>query len=60
MRRWMTALAAIGVVLLIATLGFSELAAASSQVTRTPSYLVMFVSLVALIMLVVTNQPPEL
>ena len=60
MRRVMTALGAIGVVMLIASLGFSELAAASSQVTRTPSYLVMFVSLVALIMLVLADQPPEL
>jgi len=60
MRGWITALATIGVVLLIASLGFSELAAATSQVTRTPSYLLMFVSLVALIMLVVTDQRPEL
>ena len=60
MRRLMAALAAIGVVLLIASFGFSELAAATTQVTRTPSYVVMFVSLVALIMLVVTDQRPEL
>jgi hypothetical protein len=56
----MAALAAIGMVVLIASLGFSELAAATSQVTRTPSYFVMFVSVMALIMLVVTDQRPEL
>jgi hypothetical protein len=56
----MSALLAIGVVLVIASLGFSELSAATGHVTRSPSYLLMFVSLVALIMLVFTDQRPEL
>ena len=58
MPRWMSALVAIGIVVLVASLGFSELAAATDRVTHTPSYSLTFLSLVALIMRVVTDQRP--
>jgi hypothetical protein len=44
----------------IALLGVSELAAETRRVGGSPSYMLMFVSLIALIMLVMSDQRPQL
>jgi len=58
-RRIPAVLAVVGI-LLIAGLGFSELAAETDRVARSPSYMLLFVSLVALILLVMSDQRPQL
>jgi hypothetical protein len=60
MARWIPAVLAVLGALLIASLGVGELAAETERVARTPSYMLMFVSLVALIMLMMSDQRPQL
>jgi hypothetical protein len=60
MSRWVPAILALLAVLVIASLGVSELAAETHRMGESPSYMLMFVSVVALIMLVMSDQRPQL
>jgi hypothetical protein len=60
MSRWIPALLAVAGALLIASLGVGELAASTNRFTGSTSYMLVFVSLVALIMLVMSDQRPKL
>jgi hypothetical protein len=60
MSRWIPAVLAVLAVVVIAVLGVSELAAETRRVGGSPSYMLMLVSLIALIMLVMSDQRPQL
>ena len=60
MARWVSAVLAVLAIALIVSLGFTELAAASGRATGSTSYMLLFVSLVALIMLVIIDQRPHI
>lgn len=60
MPRWVSALLAVFGVIAIVALSSTELAAATGRITRGPSYMLMFVSLIALIMLVMSDQRPQI